>query len=505
MVAAIAAAVVLAGCAGQAGGPASPEERGDGAVVAQEQLPESRKGGDRSWRKAKDRAGDMAALSAYADRSSALPGDEVSLHVSTTADTFTVRAYRMGHYRGAQARLVWTSPQVAGQVQSEEGYDADVRMHYAEWDESARVDTAGWLPGMYLLRLVGDNGAEWLVPLVLRDRDVAGKLMIVIPDTTSQVYNTWGGRSAYTGPGGFADRSRAVSYSRPYVEGGGAGRYLFLAHPVVALAEKADLPVTYVAASDLDVEKGAMTGAEGVVILGHDEYWTPLRRRETESVRDAGTDLAFLGANTMYWRTRIEDGPQNLPRITIYKDAAEDPVSGKRTTVRFRDDPAGEAERSLIGMDYECYPATGTYVVADPDFFLFAGTGVSRGQQFAGIVDIEVDRAYPLPGTPDNLQIVADNPTDCGGPQSVSHSTYYTVDSGAGVFATGSIGWITRAMRSFAPDDPRNSPQDAKRFVRTVTLNLLRAMAAGSLGESHPAVGNIDDFDLPTRNTTGKA
>jgi hypothetical protein len=180
-------------------------------------------------------------------------------------------------------------------------------------------------------------------------------------------------------------------------------------------------------------------------------------------------------------------------------------VSGPETTARFRDAPDGEAERSLIGMDYECYPAKGTYVVADPGFFLFRRTGVSAGQRFAGIVDIEVDRAYPLPGTPANLQVVANSPTDCGGSASVSNSTYYTVPSGAGVFATGSIGWITRALRTFPVGDTRNSPPDAKAFVRRVTLTLMRAMAAGPMGAAHPSVGNITKFDLPTTNTTGKA
>jgi hypothetical protein len=378
-------------------------------------------------------------------------------------------------------------------------------MPYAKWQRSVSIDTTDWPGGMYLLRVVGSNDAEWLVPLVLRDRVVDGKVMLVIPDTTSQAYNLWGGRSAYSGPGGFADRSRAVSYSRPYLEGSGAGRYLFLAHPVVALAEREGIPLTYVNASDLDVESGVMQSTEGVVMLGHDEYWTPRRRAETEAARDRGVDLAFLGANTMYWRTRVVPGPEQQLQMTIYKDASEDPVQGRRTTARFRDPPDGEAERSLIGMDYECYPAKGTFVVSDPDFFLFRGSGLRQGQRLDGIVDIEVDRAYPLPGTPSNLRIVANSPTDCGGVMSVANTTYYSTESGAGVFATGSIGWITRAMRTFAPGDARNSPRESKRFVRSTTTRLLESMAAGPMGKRFPAVGNIDDFELLPRNITGKA
>ena len=123
----------------------------------------------------------------------------------------------------------------------------------------------------------------------------------------------------------------------------------------------------------------------------------------------------------------------------------------------------------------------------------------------AGIVDIEADRAYPLPGTPKNLQLVANSPTDCGGAATVSNSTYYTVKSGAGVFATGSIGWVNRALRGFPNGHPLRPPQESTEFVETVTGALLAEMAAGPMGAKHPAVGNIDQFDLPATNTTGSA
>lgn len=500
--------LILGGCADPANDAEStPGDTGagDGAAVTQEAVPENQLPGDGSWRRARGRADNPEAMAAYADTPSALPGEPVSLRVSTTAKTYRVIAYRMGYYGGTQARRVWQSKQLPGQQQNETGYDEKLRMPYAAWKDSTQLNTASWPGGSYLLRVVGDNGAEWLVPLVLRDPDVAGKLMVVIPDTTLQAYNAWGGRSAYGGPGGFADRSRAVSYSRPYDKEAGSGWYLGLAQPVVRLAEKLELPTTYVAASDLDGGTATMSGAEGVVMLGHDEYWTLKRRVDTEAARDDGTDLAFLGANTMYWRIRVEKGPSGLRQITIYKDAGEDPVSGEKTTVRFRDDPAGKAERSLIGMDYECYPAKGVYSVVDPEFFLFRETGVSSQDQLAGIVDIEVDRAYPLPGTPKNLQIVANNPTDCGGAPSVSNSTYYSVKSGAGVFASGSIGWVNRALRGFPPGHPLRPPKNSRDFVEAVTSTLLTEMAAGPMGAKHPAVGNIDEFDLPATNTTGRA
>jgi hypothetical protein len=42
-----------------------------------------------------------------------------------------------------------------------------------------------------------------------------------------------------------------------------------------------------------------------VISLGHDEYWSPAMRHTVEGARDAGTNLAFLGANAVYWRVRF--------------------------------------------------------------------------------------------------------------------------------------------------------------------------------------------------------
>ncbi len=450
--------------------------------------------GDPSWRTAVKRATDPTAISGYADKSAVDPGEPVRLFVSTTADRYTVTAYRMGWYGGDRARRIWRSAPQRGTVQDDAGYIAATRTHYAKWDPTTTLDTADWPPGMYLLRLAGDAGREWLVPLVVRSPDAEGRVVFLMADLTWQAYNEWGGRSSYTGPGAREDRSRAVSFSRPYANGSGAGKFLGYENPVVALAEKAGIPVSYVATSDLaDGDDRPLAGAEGIVSLGHNEYWTVAEREAVTKARDGGTDLAFLGANTMYWRTRLEPGPQGMPLEVIHKDT-DDPVDGPETTVRFRDEPNARPERSLVGMDYECYPATGRYTVTSRDFFLF--DGLAPRAPLTDLVAVEVDRAYPLPGTPKSLQIVANSPTDCAGVPTVSTSTYYDTASGAGVFATGTMGWVLNGMRP-------GSPRDTRQFVRAVTSRLLERMLDGPLGERYPSRPNLDRFELGAQNTTG--
>lgn len=56
-------------------------------------------------------------IEGYADRTSALPGQQLRLFVSTTAAGFAVRAFRMSWYRGAEGKLVWTSQHLPGRHQ----------------------------------------------------------------------------------------------------------------------------------------------------------------------------------------------------------------------------------------------------------------------------------------------------------------------------------------------------------------------------------------------------
>ncbi|MDZ7577653.1 MAG: DUF6605 domain-containing protein [Candidatus Nanopelagicales bacterium] len=501
VVPATAAVLALSGCSTIAEPPIDGGRQTASDAVPEEAVwniaSENSLPGNRGWRAAKTRSSDWRAMSGFADRSSATPGDRVRLFVSTGARKWRVSAYRMGWYGGAQGRRVWTSEVQPGQRQDGSGFVAATRTSYADWRQSLSFTTQGWSPGMYLLRLKGSNGAESLIPLVVRSPDVAGRIVLVMADTTWQAYNEWGGRSAYFGPGGFEDRARAVSFARPYTSGSGTGKYLAYEHPVVRMAERLGIDVSYVAASDLDVDPRALSGAEGVLSLGHNEYWSVPQRAAVTKARDAGVDLAFLGANTMFWRVRLVEGPAGARMMEIYKSAWEDPVDGPTTTARFRDEPGADPEHSLVGQDYECYPATGTYTVTDPGFFLFRGTGIGVNGTVPGILDVEVDRAYPVPGTPKNLRIVAASPVDCEGASTVSTSSYYTAKSGAGVFATGTMGWVLRGLRNQAPPAGRA-------FAKKVTTNLLRAMANGQMGRKHPAVGNIGDFDLPTWNTTGR-
>jgi hypothetical protein len=152
-------------------------------------------------------------------------------------------------------------------------------------------------------------------------------------------------------------------------------------------------------------------------------------------------------------------------------------------------------------MLYECFPAQGALVVHDPGSFLFRGTGAGRGTTYAGLVGTEIDRAYPVSGTPRNLQVLAHSPVACGPSlRTYSDMTYYSTPSGAGVFATGSMLWdmaVAGRNSTYGIDDRSVA------FARTVTRNLLSAMAAGPMGRQHPARGNLAALHAPSGTGTG--
>jgi hypothetical protein len=422
----------------------------------------------------------------------------VDLRVSTTARRYQVTAYRIGWYRGGTGLEVWQSGMLRGRVQPGPRF-ADVlrRTVVAPWRRSALVHTEGWEPGVYVFKLRTKRW-EAHVPYVVRSPSVAGRVVMVSPVTTWQAYNDWGGHSLYTGPDGDR-RSWAVSFDRPYPSPG-SGELMFGVVPVVVAAERARLPLAYLTNLDLHAEPQPLRGARAYVSMGHDEYWTPRMRRVVERARDDGVNLAFFGANTMYWKIRVTGRRHHKGRVVVgYRtDAHLDPAGPRRRTGLFRAGAESEAgEHSLTGLQYECFPVDAPYRVVSPGWWGFAGTGVRRGATFPHLVGTEADRVYPVPTTPRPLQVLSHVDYSCRGVQTSAQSVYYSDRSGAGVFNAGTLRW-TCALADRCR--PHHLGARTRRFVRAVTLNVLREFARGPAGARRPALDNLHRFALPSRN-----
>ncbi len=447
------------------------------------------------WRRAPARMATDDQLCGYATKLVVSAGEGVPLAVRSRVGAWQATVLRIGHYGGMGARQVWRSPSTEPTDQPAPK-TADDRCVTAGWHAQLEVPTAGLPAGAYLV--VIEAGGKWRYAcFVIRSEETKGRLVLVAATTTYAAYNTWGGYSLYKGPTPAQPRAHRVSHQRPQ-DGDGAPKLLSFEAATMRLAEELGLPVAYLGSEDLE-DPSRVMGATGIVSLGHDEYWSVPMRDNVTRARDAGTNLGFLGANACYWRVRLVDGD-----VVCYK-VDPDPTPGRSATTLWRQGTAPEPENSLTGMLYECFPAEGDLTIHDADSFVWEGTGAKVGSTYAGIVGTEVDRVYPIAGTPASIQVLAHSPVT-GRPGIATHAdlVYYRAASGAGVIATGTMQW-TWALAG--PNRRRGLTRDGVALVRIATTNILRALATPRLGDARPPRPNLASVraDPSTRTGTGGA
>ena len=480
-------AAAAAGCT--TGGDSTPAASGatPRASSRPRLLSENSRPGDPHWEIR--HLGAANAIMGYAGAASVVTGQSFPLFVSTTASGFRVRAFRLGWYRGDGARQVWKSGPLRGNRQGAPGLTGATNTVQTAWAPVVEVPTDDWPPGAYLLRLDSDSGAQRYVPVTVRSESTAGRVVLKSCVSTWQAYNTWGGYDLYKGPGGsYENRSTAVSLDRPY-DLNGADMFLTYERNVVKLAEFLGLPLAYVTSMDIAADPHLLDGASALISPGHDEYWTPGERANVTAARDAGVNLAFLGANAMFRRIRLDAGGR---LVICYKTSyTQDPEYGKDNalvTSDWREPPVPDPESALIGTIYEGYPANAAYQVVAPDSWLFAGTGAAGGTRLANLVGVEYDRVNPAYPVPRPIQVLSHSPLVCQGARSFGDSAYYTHSGGAGVFNSGTMRWV----EAIYGDRPHGISARTSAFVKQVTVNLLRAFADGPAAAKYPARDNLD-------------
>jgi hypothetical protein len=455
-------------------------------------VPENSLPGDRHW--VIRHLGSAHAIEGYAGKASVLTGESFPLFVSTESSGFRVTAFRLGWYQGTGARKVWQSKKLRGGRQKSSTLVAATNTVKADWQPVAEIPTDNWPAGAYLLRLDAESGAQRYVPITVRSASTAGKIVLKSCVQTWQAYNVWGGYDLYRGPAGdgdYGNRSLAVSLDRPY-NGNGADMFLTYERNVVKFAEQMGLDLAYVTSMDIATDPHLLDGASALISMGHDEYWTPAERANVTAARDKGVNLAFLGANALFRRTRLDSTALGDARLVVcYKtDYTQDPMYGKNNalvTSDWRQPPHADPESSLIGTVYEGYPADAAYVVSSPRSWVFKGTGVREGSSFPHLVGIEYDRVNPAYPLQRPIEVLSHSPLTCQGKSSYGDSAYYTHSGGAGVFNCGTMRWV----EAIYGDQPHGITGATPGFVRQVTMNVLRAFADGPAAHKYPAHDNL--------------
>lgn len=453
-------------------------------------LKENGRTGSAGWEITGRRAADdvYAAVKGYASHTSVSAGERLSFHVTThEAEEFGIAVYRVGAYRGAGARLVYSSPVLRGVRQPAPRIDEATGLITCGWDAAWSVTVPeSWLSGYYLAVFTTTSGWRNYTAFVVRDGRPAD-YCVIVPFTTYQAYNMWpfdgtAGRSLYYGfdpaapktaagkaAKSYTQRALTVGFDRPFQDIG-LPKLSDLDRSFAQWAEGRGLDVTYAVSDDLHAGRVDPRRYRGLVFSGHDEYWTPQMRATAERAVAEGTNLVFLSANNAYWRMRFEPGADGTANrvIACYK-TDPDPVNGpEAATLRWRDAGPNPArpEQTLIGVMYNGIVAQpAPLVVRESGHWLWKGTGVRDGDRIPDVVAGEADGFTPGGSTAaGDLTLLASSPY--GRPSQgtgTQNTTLLQAPSGALVFAAGSMLFPRKLF----------GPSRADRRIQGMTANVL--------------------------------
>jgi hypothetical protein len=474
-------------------------------------------------------------IEGYASLTSVNRGGEIKLFVKTNDPGYTIELYRMGWYNGKGGRQVAPGVFRKAVRQPAPIIDQATGLIECDWKDPyvLRIpnnidDPSQWASGFYLAKLTGSrSGKQSYIIFVVRDDGRPSDILFQSSVTTYQAYNNWGGMSLYRWNSKGKQASK-VSFNRPYAAspnkaaayGVGAGEFITNVQPkrrtsnsgweynMVRWLEKNGYDVTY--STNIDTHENHLDELSGkpqlllhkaFLSVGHDEYWSRAMRENLEAARDTGLSLGFFSANTCYWQIRFE--PSRITRdinrtIVGYKEAeALDPFARDSNTnndylvtTQWRLKPINRPEDALIGVMYDTFQVNADIIIPNtaPQWFLadtqLSQTANQRSNKFlaflspakkemrlTGLLGYEVDKMFK--SAPPNTIRIAHTPYRHSGRTKYSDMTIYTTDSGASVFATGSIQW------SWGLDDfnaPQLRPALASQDAQAITRNVLAKM-----------------------------
>ncbi|MEJ7801696.1 MAG: N,N-dimethylformamidase beta subunit family domain-containing protein [Ilumatobacter sp.] len=367
-------------------------------------------------------------IEGYCTPLSCPPGGTVSLRVSTRAARYHVTVERWG----AEREVVWSVADLTGSYSPPPDF-AD--SNGCDWPVSVAIPVdASWRSGFHLVTLTAvDSPAGRDVAhacfVVRGSAQRPTRRLLVLDTNTWNAYNTWGGRSLYTG-------GSRVSFDRPFGRGmlcrpeverddrkarpvrwgeepdpdghifqayrtandypaaiGSCGWFTH-ARRFVEWAEGGGHDFDYAVSSDLERDATTLEPYDVVLSVGHDEYWSAGQRSAVEDHVRSGGDFVSFSGNTMFWQVRIEQGPHSTNMVCHkYSAHNDDPVvaAGEpaRMTGMWADPLVGRPEWSFLGagsafgLYHRFGNATargvGGFVVYRNDHWLLAGTGLGYG------------------------------------------------------------------------------------------------------------------------------
>jgi len=480
------------------------------AIQAENALP-----GDSYWMAAtKDPStANPAPIEGYAGATSVRPGGTITFHVSTNPPArYRIEISRLGWYGGAGGRRVsclvgasldptCTHDHLGVTQPPAPAGDPATGEISAGWSTTDTLDVPqGWTTGYYVAVFTLTSGpaagqtgfAPFIVEAPPGDHSA---ILVQVPTNTWQAYNPWGGEDFYTTP-----RAVKISFDRPY-----AHRLLFnWEYPLVRFLERGGWEVSYATDEDVDANPSILLDHSLDMSAGHDEYWSKAMRDGWEAARDAGVNLAFMGANDGYWQVRYEDGGRTLVGYKYTPDPYPDPT---QQTAQFRSLQTPRPECQLMGVEFQGTVLYHRYLDYTADAAVandpwFGGTGLTSGSVLPGLGGYEIDSVTPgchvPPPTP--LLSYSGPPYGGGGAPTHADAVRYTACSGAEVFSAGSLqfSWGLDSWRDPSYSDPALPPEPPA----SGGLQLAMSKALSDLTQSHVPQPGPPHICVPTPGFT---
>ncbi|MFM2142809.1 MAG: hypothetical protein RLZZ476_1353 [Verrucomicrobiota bacterium] len=365
-------------------------------------------------------------IEGYCSRQSVKAGEKLDFFISTKpASKFILEIFRTGYYGGAGARLMTTLGPFDGQTQPVPEMGAN-RLRECQWEASTSLTIpADWTSGVYLGRLstVPENADQpyWqsYVIFIVKD-DRKADILFQCSDNTWQAYNQWPvNESLYTDPRAAHAPGVSVSFDRPYgkyvqifdnPQSMGSGEFLLWEFPISYWLEKEGYDVTYCSNVD-NLDPANLSRVKAMISPGHDEYWDLRQYQNVKAAIAGGLSVLWLSANDVYMVTPFTpnaagDANRRLTRETCYGEFREEEKEAYSKVLGPFENP-GPDEREIIGArTIVPFNGGGDWTCAQPDHWLFAGTGMKKGDSIPGLV------GWEFHGDPDiareGLQVVAE-------------------------------------------------------------------------------------------------
>ncbi len=439
-------------------------------------------------------------IEGYCSHQSIEAGQTLDIFVSTNPPAkFEIEIFRMGYYGGRGARFITKLGPFQGKTQADPPVGPN-RLRECMWEATTQLRIPrDWPSGVYLGRMTilpeNPTSGAWqsYIIFIVKDRRPAD-ILFQCADNTWQAYNRWPDKySLYTDPRGSWVGDVDVSFDRPYAkycqifespQSVGSGSFLLWEFPLCYWLEQHGYDVTYCSNRDM-IEPETAKRVKVFLSIGHDEYWDLRQYDNAMAAVKHGVNMFFLSGNAVCGVSPFRASATGRPDRIITRAGRYGGVSEaeKKSMGPFRMD--GPNEGLLMGAR-TIVPANGggDWIVTRPDHWIFAGTGMKKGDLIPGLVGWEF---HGDPAKIPGLEVLAEGiALKSDGTPAHWTATIYPGPKNNFVFNAATIWWaqgLSSPPGHMLPWSHWVRPHGPDTRVQTITTNLFRrALAASSRG-----------------------